>query len=58
MLPGRDDARGTSKATRKGRDEVRNEREAALQGRQRREGGDDAREAIVVATPMRQCGVH
>ena len=31
---------------------MRDEREAASQGRRRREGGDDAREAIVVASSL------
>ncbi len=42
--------RDTSKATRKGCDNVRDEREAASQGRRRREGGDNAREAVIVAS--------
>ena len=42
--------RDTSKATRKGRDNVRDEREAASQGRRRRKGGGNAREEIVVAS--------
>jgi hypothetical protein len=34
----------------KGRDKVRDESKAAFQGRQRCEGGNDAREAIIVAS--------
>ncbi len=42
--------RDTSNATCKGRDDVRDEREAASRGRQQREGGNNAREAIIVAS--------
>ncbi len=52
LLPGHDNARDTSKATCKGRGNVRDEREAASRGMQQREGGDNAREAIVVALSL------
>jgi hypothetical protein len=44
--------RDTSKATHKGRDDEWDEREAAVQGRQQREGGDNPREAMLVALSL------